>query len=168
MIIQKTREMYFFLLIFIPMNTNIHASLFSFCEKLQFFKSRDGNYFVKCLIKQHVRRTSASKGRHFIGWTAFFLGLLTSVILWLKWKQHEMSPILFYKLHKKHIKMWKQTLLNILIRCCLFFFHRVVFSFSWPYWKKYDAIVTWPFFWILHTETIKCNGMWRSKHYRMT
>lgn len=122
MIIQKTREMYFFLLIFIPMNTNIHASLFSFCEKLQFFKSRDGNYFVKCLIKQHVRRTSASKGRHFIGWTVFFLGLLTSVKLWLKWKQHEMSLILFYKLHKKHIKMWKQTLLNILICCCLFFF----------------------------------------------
>lgn len=122
MIIQKTREMYFFLLIFIPMNTNIHASLFSFCEKLQFFKSRDGNYFVKCLIKQHVRRTSASKGRHFIGWTVFFLGLLTSVILWLKWKQHEMSLILFDKLHKKHIKMWKQTLLNILICCCLFFF----------------------------------------------
>lgn len=122
MIIQKTREMYFFLLVFIPMNTNIHASLFSFCKKLQFFKYRDGNYFVKCLIKQHVKRTSASKGRHFIGWTVFFLGLLTSVILWFKWKQHEMSLILFYKLHKKHIKMWKQTLLNILICCCLFFF----------------------------------------------
>lgn len=39
MIIQKTREMYFFLLIFIPMNTNIHASLFSFCEKLQSLKA---------------------------------------------------------------------------------------------------------------------------------
>lgn len=39
MIIQKTREMYFFLLVFIPMNTNIHASLFSFCKKLQFLNT---------------------------------------------------------------------------------------------------------------------------------
>lgn len=104
----------------IPMNTRIYSHFFLW--RVTIFQKQRRKLFCKMSDKQHVSGTSASKGRHFIGWAMFCLGLPTSVILEIKWKQHEMSLILIYLLHKKHVTMRKQTHLNILIRCCLFFF----------------------------------------------
>lgn len=135
--------MYFFLLIYIPMNTHIYRHFFLW--KVTIFQKQRRKLFCKMSDKTTCQRCLCFKRSALYRLSNVLFRPSDICYTWNKvettWNVSDFNLLISQETrYNAKTNTFKHSYPLLLI--C---FHRVFFSLRWPYWKQYDALIMWPF-----------------------